>query len=551
MNKRTPSALEKPADLQDLDTLEKIRWSLRQRLCEHMRRLNSDLFDELDDFLFCSVQPDELSEASPQLKLIREFRNKKQLFEEKFLVSIDGALQSTLVPEVQDRKLPAAIGVDSTGSSAYEKMEADLALERMQRKAFKFYASRIRELGSSGTDSEHAEENGENRVIPENRDILIKNTLRALAFAQPVFRVPLESRLVFLKLFEQHFLLKMDKLYQDVISIINNKDNQKFVERLYASSTSIHKRRSRSQLVENRQGAQGSRSRELFPVSNLISARIEGMLDEWCKNPKLPEFVVTMLRQDWQNVLFLLGLNKGVEAQEWHEARQAIDRLVQLLSGETATQKPAGDSEKEWTVTQVQALLRQGFDFVHKDAADQEAFFNALGERLNVAGRRAGDAAAAGSSQPSANAGRGASNNFAAVSEAGRKILDSADLDDFIALLSDDQEQAIAEVEEEAISMDYYLTMVDSMADGAAAELRHADEMGKCRIRKSNNIENSYQVLDKNGRVLLTRGRVGLAVSLRAGEIRLEGQEDFNPAPSVSPPSLDVVLATRQATTIN
>jgi len=522
MVKESTKAPVNTTDSSEQESLEKIRWSLRQRLCEHMRRLNADLFDELDDFLFCNVQPEELGEGSTQLKLIREFRNKKQLFEEQFLASIDGALQSTLVPRKEDSTASAHWEQSKTNSSAYEKMEVDLASERMQRKAFKYYAARIRQLGSSGKSSDDASTDS---VIPENRDILIKNSLRALATSHEVFRISLENRLVFLKLFEKHFLLKMDKLYQDVISIINNKDNQKFVERLYSSSTSIYKRREISKISQPAPEHSAAATDEPLSGSKRVVASVDELLKEWCEKSDLPEFFESMLCTDWHSVMFLMGLNKGVGTREWTEARETIDLILQLILGEPET------NNKQIGFEQLRHRLQQGFDLAQKSAPEQQEFFAELEELVCHAGNEKVGSTSLISNGNGNNASNLRPSNTVAVSEAGRRILDNNDLDDFVALLSDDREQAVAELDEEAISMDYYLNMVDTMADGSKADLKNSDVEGKCRILKSASIANSYQVLDEQGRVLLTRGRVGLAVSLRAGEIRLEGQQDFKQAP--------------------
>lgn len=525
MVKENTKAPVNSADFSEDSSLEKIRWSLRQRLCEHMRHLSADLFDELDDFLFNSVQPEELGEGSSQLKLVREFRNKRQLFEELFLASIDGALQSTLVPKQEHTNSDTIQNQVKASSSAYEKMEIDLALERMQRKAFKHYTSRIKQLGNTGKSGSDVTEDS---VIPVNRDILIKNTLRALAVSHGVFLISLENRLVFLKLFEKHFLLKMDKLYQDVISIVNNKDNQAFIERLYSSSTSIHKRREKSRIAPAGENPQTTENNEPLSGSRRIVAAVDELLKSWCDDNKLPEFVESMLKKDWHGVMFLMGLNKGVGTREWSEAKETVDLLLQLVSGSFVNTGTGSSFDR------LRERLQQGFELAQKSASEQQAFFVELEKLYAGTGSSKGDNTSleseSGEQGNAQKSTRTARHSYAAVSEAGRKILDNDDLDDFVALLSDDQEQAIAELEEEAISMDYYLNMVDTMADGSKAEVQNGKVQVACIIKKSTSIANSYQVLDERGRVLLTRGRVGLAVSLRAGEIRLQGQQDFNQA---------------------
>ncbi|MGA1498723.1 MAG: DUF1631 family protein, partial [Steroidobacteraceae bacterium] len=509
MNNLTSEVPSLPGASRARENVDKVRWSLRQRLCEHMRRLNADLFDELDDFLFSSVQPEELAEGSTQIRVIREFRNKKQLFEEKFLASINAALQATRVPA--KGMGPLAGAETPAGGSAYEKMEVDLALERMQRKAFKFYAGRIRQLAACG---EPEAATTADCLIPENRDILIGNTLRALAQAHSVFRISLESRLIFLKLFEKHFLLEMDRLYQDVISIVTHQDNQRFVARLFASSTSIHRKRTKSQIRRaDPQAGQHLADQEL-PVSEQVAETVQQLVESWCRQDDVPGFVADMLRGEWSNVLLLAGLNAGLETREWREACKTAESLLQWLSAaDQAGSQSIGLEE-------LQGRLRDGFVLTHKDPQAQKEFFRALADHAGSRVEPAKEVTSIVEEHGTRPPVRQSAVSFAAVSEAGRKILDNNDLDNFIALLSDEQEQAIAEVEEEAISMDYYLNMVDTMADDAAARITQNGHSRPGRIQKSSAIDNSYQVVDEKGRVLLTRGRVGLAVSLRSGEVR-------------------------------
>lgn len=522
MNNITSEILSVPGESSVRENMDKIRWSLRQRLGEHMRRLNADLFDELDDFLFSSVQPAELAEGSTQLRVIREFRNKKQVFEEKFLASINAALQSTLVPA---RRVGPQSGVEMpAGGSAYEKMEVDLALERMQRKAFKFYAGRIRQLAACGVPEAAT---AADCLIPENRDILIGNTLRALAQAHNVFRISLESRLIFLKLFEKHFLLEMDRLYQDVISIVTNQDNQQFVAKLFASSTSIYRKRTKSQFRSNDLQSGQQPADEEAPVSEQVAEKVQQLVDAWCRQDDVPGFVADMLRGEWSNVLLLAGLNKGVETREWCEARKTAESLLQWLSAKDQAGSQSIDLEE------LQGRLRDGFVLTHKDPQAQSEFFKALADHAGSRLETAKEVTSIAEEHRTRPPARQSAVSYAAVGEAGRKILDKSDLDDFITLLSDEQEQAIAEVEEEAISMDYYLNMVDTMADDAAAQVTQNGQSQPCRIQKSSAIDNSYRVVDEQGRVLLTRGRVGLAVSLRSEEVRLAGQVDFKSTPAV------------------
>jgi len=56
---------DNPFTLQaDTVLIEKVRWSLRQRLRKQMHELSGDFFDEVDDFLFSSGQLGQFSDHS-------------------------------------------------------------------------------------------------------------------------------------------------------------------------------------------------------------------------------------------------------------------------------------------------------------------------------------------------------------------------------------------------------------------------------------------------------------------------------------------------------
>jgi hypothetical protein len=317
----------------------------------------------------------------------------------------------------------------------------------------------------------------------------------------------------------------MERLYHEIISIISNKDNEKFIERLYSSSTSISKRRSKGRNVSVI--SDGSESSSLAFKSRDVELRVNEIVTNWCEGSRPPEFIEKMLRNDWHNVLLLIGLNKDVEAREWQEAQATIQAMLSLLNRTTNSNVHNGSE-----VESLRSQLRQGFELIQKPTSEQQAFLRRLDEAISTPVNKKSAAETTSIIESSARTERSSqstSRSYASVSDAGRRLFDSNDLDDFVALLSDDQALAVAEVDEEAISMDYYLNMVDGMVDCASAEMPRTESAdASCTIQKSNSMDNSYQIMDSNGRVLLTRSRVGLAVSLRAGEIRLENQVDFS-----------------------
>jgi hypothetical protein len=498
---------------------QNIERSPDQRLRDRMESLSADLFDALDDFLFCGAQPEELGQGSSQLNLIREYRNKKRLFEQQFLGFVGSALQVDSESGNADKTVCAPSNFDDNSSSAYEKMEIDLALERMQRKALKHCAAHIESPGRTDLDGE---QNGAALISSENLGVLVNTTLHALALSHWVFRVSLENRLVFLKLFEKHFLLQMGQLFHQVPNFSEYNGNPGQAERPGLSAVSILERDQQNGPGQTETGSAGQSNGGRHGSAGKLAAQIDVLVDGWCGQSNPGEAVVSMIRDDWRVVMYLVGLNKGLDSNEWREAVQTIESLLRRIAEDSVSVGNQSESDA------LREKLQQGFDLIQKPAAEQRDFFSALEGLLGRKVKETGDESTSLISRESDHiAGESKPSKFAAVSEAGRRILDYDDLDDFVALLSDDQEQAIAELDEEAISMDYYLSMVDSMIDGSPAELKSPDIAGSCRIEKSTSIDDSYRVLDQNGRVLLTRGRIGLAVSLRAGEIRLEGQQDF------------------------
>ena len=55
--------------------------------------------------------------------------------------------------------------------------------------------------------------------------------LEACGVASAVFSVPLEVWIVFSKLFEQHTLLKLEKVLLDAINIVTKHRDEKFVDK--------------------------------------------------------------------------------------------------------------------------------------------------------------------------------------------------------------------------------------------------------------------------------------------------------------------------------
>ena len=213
----------------ELQRRDKLRWSLRQRLCEQIRHLAADCFDEVDDFLFAAGQQGQFSEEGSCLQAMREIRSKRDQFEESFL----NAVSASLLRDWRDLDSGEITVVPGKKDAGLENIEVELALKGMRRKALKFYAPHLKQLQQ--ISSESAPENG--FQVPG--EWLVNNVIFAVEASHAVFNLPMEIKLIFLKLIEQHVLLKMDKLFLDTISILNNVNDEVFVERLYAAAQGL------------------------------------------------------------------------------------------------------------------------------------------------------------------------------------------------------------------------------------------------------------------------------------------------------------------------
>jgi hypothetical protein len=155
---------------------------------------------------------------------VRETRAKQVLFEEIFP---DAAANNM---KRGNSQFDYSIATSRQGS------ESSVIFERtMTRKANKVYSAYIKQIESLFS----AIEARKGRYLIRG-NALVSSVLLGFVEAQDTIRINLEIRLVFMKLFEQHFLMNSEKLFLDSISILNNIDNKQFIDRLYSSSSSFH-----------------------------------------------------------------------------------------------------------------------------------------------------------------------------------------------------------------------------------------------------------------------------------------------------------------------
>ena len=175
--------------------IEKVRWSIRQRLRKQMKSLSADLFEAVDDFLFSSGQQGQIGESGNYLTAMRELRTKQKAFEESLLDLCMSTLKTSYRQGNNSVSLIAELGGENRDSS--EEIEVDLALQSMHRKAMKLYTPVMRQIDSIQQSSGFIDKDS----IFDAR-ILLESTLAAFRQVHTQLLLPLDIRIVFLKLFE-------------------------------------------------------------------------------------------------------------------------------------------------------------------------------------------------------------------------------------------------------------------------------------------------------------------------------------------------------------
>lgn len=501
MNLKTALTQETTIESADTVLLEKVRWSIRQRLRKQMAQLTTDFFDEVDDFLFDSGKQGQLDEDCIYLNAMRELRTKQGLFEETFL---DTALE-IVKAAARRNDGEAADDLSSNGDVLFEEVEIDLAIKAMTRKAEKFYQSHIKQIESLNTTL-GATING--NVLAD--DVLIKATLTAFAEAQSAFSLVLSIRLVFIKLFEQHFLLKMEKLFLDIISILNNVNDKKFVEKLYTSSSAFKSQPATQSQAEDRPDERrAENSIRASQKAETVELAVNDLVAVMSRRADLPQFVEKMLRSKWRSVMFLIGLNRGVSSRTWQEAKHTVSLLIEICSN----RMPVNEAEWQSLTEQIQ----QGFGLTQMPREEQQRFLDELEhhvERVNPTLRRRGVAMVReGSPRPTSEA---------SVSPAGEEILDQEDLNEIAKLMGGGREDQKTKLEKRATD---YLPDIDLLVDGAAVEYLVDGLFQSFTLQRHVSNPDLFNIINKQAKVVLTRSRLGLAISMLDGEMKLPGRD--------------------------
>lgn len=493
----------------EVGSFEKAGWALRQRLCKQMHQLCWSFFDEVDDFIFVSGQQGRLPINSDYLGAMREIRNKQILFQRTFLHSVSVFLErenkgnhSVVQQAVQRIELPAI----------FERMEVELAIETMNRKANKTYKPFMKQIESLTLPIVHEE-----RKYLAGSNALVSSALIGFSEAQNIFAINLDVRLLLMKLFEQHFLLKMEKLFLDVISILNNIDNKQFVARLYSSSSSFHvpifastSTSTSSSCVSEEMAAylQGVD----FERAGLDAKAVESSVDEALRSIRLleeiPAFIDEMFESHWRMLMLMIGFNKGVSGVEWQEAQHTMQMLA-LCCGDKL---------------QMNSLLvdkiQQGLRLLRIDPAQQEQFIATLKQHFSVSHS---SIVSSGARDNEGAEGVAEIGLEATLSPSGASILDVEDLDEIAQLVSGETTPSSSSYPNSELLADC-LSAVDRIGACCSCVFLLDGKAIECIITKSSSESPFYIVSSRDssagdGQIVFTRSRLGLAVSMQMGEL--------------------------------
>ena len=468
----------------------RVRWSILQRLRKQIVRLNGSFFDELDDFLFSNGQQGQLSEDRVYLKAMREFRAKQALFEKILLSSMFENMEGSN-STVVDKTSFIANGSSSGSDGIYEKVETDLALKAMQRKAVKVYSPFIKQI-----DSLNSKLNIAYREPVIQSSFLIEQTMLA-------FSISLDVRLIFMKLFEQHFVLKMEKLYLDIISILTNVENGDFVDRLFLSSSAFgsEERGAQSQLNDDNSQLHGKESDEVS-----LEDRVSQLVKQSCDLVDLPPFVESFIRTKWKAVLFLIGLNKSHNSIEWQEASHTLSLLLNYFDKGVA----APESEMKGFLIK----LRQGLSLIQLDASEQDELIDRL---VGLLPSQKEEPLSAGKFEGNTSV------EESSISPFGKRVLDQEDLKEISNLINDGSSSSVTENFRSPIAD--FLGRIDTLSCPCQIEYKLGDQFVECELSKGFEEPASYQIKSVRRRFSISRSKLGLAICLRDGEVRLPSPE--------------------------
>jgi hypothetical protein len=475
--------------------VEKIRWSLRQRLRVQLQQLNVELFDEADDFLFAASKQSQFDKENAFLIAMRELRKKQSLFEEIFVTDILLRLKQS---QFQASALESTLTSAELGAP-FERIEIDLAFRSMGRKAEKLYSPHLKQIDSLNRRLCHLSSED---VI--SGSLLIQSSLHAFMHSQSCFTLPLDICLIFIKLFEQHFLLRMEKLFLDIISILTNASDDKFIERLYSSSSAFGSKKKLNQTsTEGLENRRAGLTLAADRVSSTVETAVADLVSQLCDSHRMPLFIERMLRTQWCAVMSVVGLNTGCESAQWKEAKYC----ALMLSAAASEGANIALKEKYLLLEQIE----QGFKLYRVESPIQQKFLVQLSHMLGM-----DEGMATKVTKPNVRAAE--HTEEASISPCGRRLLDQDDLSELAELLCGGEKTQHSH--QASPQLDEYFSEVDRLVSGQQGRFKADTSYHDCRVLFADTGFYDIQFEDRRSKVKLSR--LALAMALKQRDLMLD-----------------------------
>lgn len=493
----------------DTVLLEKIRWSFRQRFRKQVQLLLAEFFDEVDDHLFTTGRSGELCGEGVCLNAMRELRAKQSYFEERFLDSALSTLKKSYHSDVvgfPGMEIDDEAADDRQSENGIEDVEIDLALHAAQRRAAKQHLRVIQRIN----ELQRGVENSQTFLLVEP-EVILQAIDVGFGKAQRVVSIPLELRLLFIKLFERHVMLKLERVFQDVISIINHANDPVFVEKLYSSSSAFHRASNNTGIGDEKTVFQSgveanNRSSNGARRADEIRNSADQLISKLCAERNIPEFLFNVLQKQWREIMFLIGLHRGAGSVEWSEARHAMTLLI------TASEQKLTLERQDYE--QIREQLQRGFSLIQWPRQEQVEFFSNFADHFQI------------QQTDSHSAGMKGENSYlhrkqleSSISPSGEELLDREDLDEIAKLLGGGGTRSQKQ-------LDDYLADVDALADQTMIEFMLGGSYVQCLLARKPGGGQQYVISKRGARISVTRSRLGVAVALQSGEMRLSSKPE-------------------------
>jgi|GEM_PF-5643762 len=560
----------RPGWMQNSKQIRKLRSSFRRRFLKQLAILLSDFFDEVDDYFFLDCRSGELCGEKAALDARRELLRKQKQFESTFLDSVQGVLKTgEECMATGSVELDSGVPLNAIGDaqSQISDVEIDLALHAAQRRASKYYAEVLNRI-SAQQKLKSCE-----LIVPAS---ILRSVDIGFEAAQRLVVLPLELRLLFIKLFERHVMLRLDQVFQDLLVILKNLENKSFVEKFHAASSAFHigkgegsrgggirgegiraegdqggenrvvsklgfggesERESgrggrredwRGDRRGNRRGDRRERgeereeeSREVSPakpqaenelslqttkceatknseVEQKISLVVDALHSEINECSKLPDFFREFIDYEWEHAMCRIARQWGIDSSEWQEYRHCIHLITSAAAQELALD--------DFDLQRCRKYLQQLFIAIDLPLSKQDAFLVQFGEYFGES-----DACRGTRGQ---SAKQSDSQNETTISASGAEFLDREDLDEIARLLSDGKKQGDKELNE-------FLAEVDAIADQLSVDFLVAGNYLRCILSRKQECDDQFHVYSHGAKISVTRSRLGIALALQSGELRM------------------------------